>query len=145
MSEKKGRYSINYVPIHGTKNGYDWHRRGAFEEACTPCRDAMKAWWVNERKIKIRNPGKRAKEYGARHIPYQLDEILSIYGTDCHICLKPIDMSAPRRVGLEGWEQGLHLDHLIPLSKGGEDTIDNIRPSHGRCNIIKHNTILEQK
>jgi len=50
---------------------------------------------------------------------------------------KPIDLNAPRRVGIEGWELGLHLDHVIPLSKGGYDTIDNIRPTHGICNIRK--------
>ena len=145
LQVSKKRYSDTFVPQHGTKNGYDWHRRGPIETPCTPCRDAMKAWWVRERIIKIRNKGKRAREYGAKHIPYELNEVLNTYGTNCHICQEPIDMNAPRRVGLDGWEQGLHLDHLIPLSKGGEDTIENIRPTHGQCNLIKHTTILEQK
>ena len=145
LQVSKKRYSDTFVPTHGTKNGYDWHRRGAIEAPCTPCRDAMKAWWVRERTTKIRSKGKRAMEYGAKHIPYELYEVLSTYGTICHICQEPIDMTAPRRVGSDGWEQGLHLDHLIPLSKGGEDTIENIRPTHGQCNLIKHTTILEQK
>jgi hypothetical protein len=27
------------------------------------------------------------------------------------------------------------------LSKGGLDTLENVRPSHGRCNIIKWATV----
>lgn len=134
---KYGRYSISYVPVHGTKNGYDWHRRGMFEDPCTPCREAMKAYWVHERTIKERSRGLRPRYYDAIHSPYTTKEIIEKYGSDCHICQKPIDMDAPRSVGKTGWELGLHLDHVIPISKGGDDTADNIRPSHAICNMRK--------
>jgi len=49
----------------------------------------------------------------------------------------PIDLSAPRQCGKPGWDNGLHIDHLYPLSKGGSDNLDNVRPAHGRCNVIK--------
>ena len=139
---KLGRYSADYVPEHGTKNGYDWHRRGAKEEPCEPCREAMKAYWVLERKKKFRPGGKRPKQYTARHIPYTHKEVLEMYGTNCHICKKPIDLNAPRGVGKKvGWEYGLHFDHVIPLSKGGEDTIDNVKPAHAICNMRKSDNL----
>jgi 5-methylcytosine-specific restriction endonuclease McrA len=50
-------------------------------------------------------------------------------------------MSAPRKVGQDGWEHGLHIDHVYPLSKGGLDTLENVRPAHGKCNIVKWATI----
>lgn len=28
-----------------------------------------------------------------------------------------------------------HLDHIIPWSRGGPDTIENLRVTHSRCNI----------
>ena len=136
------RYSDRYIPKHGTKNGYDWHRRGPGEEPCEPCREAMKLYWVLERRKKPRRGGKRAKEYGARHIPYTYQEVLDLYGAICHICNEDINLNAPKSVGKFGWERGLHLDHVIPLSKGGEDTIENIRPAHGQCNLRKHTSIL---
>ena len=44
------RYKVE--PEHGTNAGYDWHRRDMKEEPCIPCRDAMRAYWKNERIIR---------------------------------------------------------------------------------------------
>ena len=68
---------------------------------------------------------------------YKEQEVLDKYGTNCHICNIPIDLNAPRARKF-GWENGLHIDHLIPLSKGGADTLDNVRPAHGLCNLRKY-------
>jgi 5-methylcytosine-specific restriction endonuclease McrA len=68
---------------------------------------------------------------------YSMFEILLMHGTKCHICNGSIDYSAPRIVGRKGWQNGLHLDHVIPLSKGGSDHIENVKPSHAKCNISK--------
>jgi 5-methylcytosine-specific restriction endonuclease McrA len=48
-------------------------------------------------------------------------------------------MSLPRTS-----KQGLTLDHVIPLSKGGTDTMDNLRPAHWLCNIKKSNKLPEE-
>lgn len=74
---------------------------------------------------------------GVHSIPYNDQDVLDLYGTDCHICGEPINLNAPRGCGPEGWELGLHIDHLIPLANGGDDTIENVRPSHGLCNVKK--------
>jgi 5-methylcytosine-specific restriction endonuclease McrA len=65
-------------------------------------------------------------------------QVLETYGTDCHICSGPVDLNNSRRVGHPGWETGLHIDHVIPISKGGPDVLDNVRPSHGQCNLKKN-------
>lgn len=70
--------------------------------------------------------------------PYTEKQVLETYGTKCHICNKPIDLTAPKFQGKDGWEKGLQIDHLIPISKGGSDTLVNVRPSHGLCNLRKH-------
>ena len=70
---------------------------------------------------------------------YTLHAVLETYGTDCHICFKSIDLEAPRFQGKPGWRHGLQIDHIIPISKGGSDSIDNVRPAHGFCNLSKGN------
>lgn len=62
------------------------------------------------------------------------DEVVRTYGTKCDICSEEIDLSVARTSRL-----GLTVDHVIPLSKGGADTIDNMRPAHWICNVRKGN------
>jgi len=154
------------IPPCGTKNGYDYHRRGAVEEACEPCREAMKLYWVEMRRkrgpemhrMRMEREGNnpffiearqrrarkgRAKRFGVDHDGYTTQDVLDNFGTDCHICNEAIDLTAPRSVGKMGWESGLHIDHVFPISRGGTDTLDNVRPAHAKCNIKKSATILE--
>ena len=69
---------------------------------------------------------------------YKESEVLDLYGWICHICNGSINPAASRSAGIGNWELGLHIDHLVPISKGGEDTLSNVRPSHAACNLKKH-------
>lgn len=96
--------------------------------------EASKAWRKLNPDAKRRSEARRR---AAKFEKYSENEILKIYGTKCHICKTEIDLLANRSPGKIGWELSLHLDHVIPLSKGGSDTVDNVRPSHGVCNVKK--------
>lgn len=37
-----------------------------------------------------------------------------------------------------------HLDHVIPLSRGGAHSEDNIRVTHARCNLKKGTKLVEE-
>ena len=125
------------------------------QEPCLLCQDAERSYWKNQRIIRkdqintLRKDWRFRTPNANRHFRrnntepgnYSDADVLSIYGLDCHICKTPIDLNAPRQVGQNGWEKGLHIDHVYPLSKGGLDTIENVRPSHGKCNIIKWATV----
>lgn len=99
--------------------------------------------WVKENPIRhkelIRKHSqiRRARITGNGYSPYTEQEVLDLYGTDCHLCNEPIDLLAKRRAGEDGWEKGLHIDHVKPIIKGGSDTLENVRPAHGLCNIAK--------
>jgi 5-methylcytosine-specific restriction endonuclease McrA len=70
--------------------------------------------------------------------PYSESQVLELYGLVCHICSQQIDLDAPRKQG-DGtdWHMGLHIDHIIPISAGGGDTLENVRPAHAICNLRK--------
>ena len=141
----------------GTRSGYQTHFYYN-ETYCEPCRSANSArfrQWasVNRESEQDRNKKnrgvfkdaiasskrkRRAIQLSVESEPYTEADVLHLYGIECHICEKTIDLSAPRKVGVEGWEQGLHLDHVVALAKGGNDTLTNVKPSHGLCNIKKN-------
>jgi 5-methylcytosine-specific restriction endonuclease McrA len=105
-------------------------------------RQRVKEWTKNNpeqaREQKLRAGRKRrAIIKGSPVSFYTQAQVISTYGVNCHICGLEIDFSVPRQVGKAGWEKGFHIDHLIPISKGGPDTLENVRPAHGRCNINK--------
>lgn len=146
-------------PEHATRSGYAWHRRDMKEEPCQPCTDAERAYWrqqriirkdqINQlrrlsrarRKYTYQSRRTKARKIGVEYGYYTDQDVLDLYGTMCHICNEDIDLNAPRKCGDNGWERGLHIDHVYPISKGGPDTLENVRPSHGRCNVIKWATI----
>lgn len=83
---------------------------------------------------------RRARKRNAKFDFYTIDQVLQKYGSICYLCNKHIDLTASRRVGRPGWKNGLHIDHMIEISKGGPDTLENVRPAHGLCNL-KRNAI----
>lgn len=103
-------------------------------------------WKTIKSEFRKRNPEKGQAErrlrymrkYGGKHIFYTVQQVLDCYGLNCHICGKPIDLQAPRHTAKLGWEFGLHIDHVIRLKDGGDDTLENVRPSHGICNARKN-------
>jgi 5-methylcytosine-specific restriction endonuclease McrA len=92
-------------------------------------------------KIRARARVRRARKLQNGVEPYTEAQVLETYGTACHLCTKEVNLEAPRRSGAHGWEDGLHIDHIVPISKGGPDTLDNVRPAHGSCNIKKGDRI----
>lgn len=102
----------------------------------------VKEWRKNNNdKVEKYRHERRARTVETLSEPYSVQTILETYGTICHICNLEIDLDAPRAPGIPGWENGLHLDHVIPLAIGGTNLIENVKPSHGKCNLKKSKTI----
>jgi len=95
---------------------------------------------LNLDKVRARERSKNRSRRAKITMPYNELQVIALYGGDCYLCGLGIDFMAPRKCGIEGWENGLHIDHLIPLAKDGVDTLDNVRPTHGLCNLRKYAT-----
>jgi 5-methylcytosine-specific restriction endonuclease McrA len=62
-----------------------------------------------------------------RHIPHSVvSEVYRRDGARCVIC---------------GSTENLQLDHIIPFSKGGADTAENLQVLCQKCNLEKSNKI----
>ena len=83
---------------------------------------------------------KTVKRQSKKLIPTRVaaDGIVRMYGSVCHICTNPIDLDLPRNS-----RYGLTVDHVIPISKGGTDSVDNMKPAHWICNILKSDKMPE--
>lgn len=74
---------------------------------------------------------RRARVHNARIGKVSYAAILRQHGWVCHICGGSIAGRAD-----------LHFDHVVPLSRGGSHSNDNIRPAHAFCNLSKHDNLL---
>jgi 5-methylcytosine-specific restriction endonuclease McrA len=63
-----------------------------------------------------------------------VDFLIERDGVICHLCQQPVDPALPRNDRM-----GATIDHVIPLSKGGVDELDNLKLAHWICNIRKGN------
>nr|DAV38541.1 MAG TPA: HNH endonuclease [Caudoviricetes sp.] len=57
--------------------------------------------------------------------------VTAVYGWTCTLCHRPID---PHATALR---DRLSIDHVLPVSRGGTDAIENLRPAHYGCNAAK--------
>lgn len=68
----------------------------------------------------------REKGAGGKHSLKEWEDLKQSYGNCCAAC---------------GKNTKLTKDHIIPLSKGGSDYIENIQPLCRNCNSKKHNKL----
>jgi 5-methylcytosine-specific restriction endonuclease McrA len=93
-----------------------------------------KAEWDKNNRLKTKEYTlkRRALLKGNKTSTVSYFKILDRDGYMCHICNSEIDknLNYPNYYSLS-------FDHVIPLSKNGEHSMDNIRPSHLICNNRK--------
>lgn len=102
-----------------------WRRQARAEG-----REKAPAW--DERRA-ARHAARRALERGAPNAePFSKIDVHERDGWVCGLCREPVDRSL-------SWPEPLSasLDHILPLSKGGEHTLDNVQCAHLVCNLQK--------
>jgi len=104
--------------------------------SCAPCRKARAKKHVRSYFAKLPpdqrhtiTQRKRAQDYGVEHEPYLRSAIMARWG---YICAYGDENPAE------------HLDHVVPLSKGGGDVEHNMLPACAACNLSKGAKTLAQ-
>jgi 5-methylcytosine-specific restriction endonuclease McrA len=105
-------------------------RMRQYREANPERMAALKVKWNDEnreqyRASKRRNEcARRARKAGTFVEHVDLDVLMEAHNGVCGICDEPI--------------QGeVHIDHRVPLCKGGEHSYANTQPAHPSCNLPK--------
>ena len=142
----------------GTYAGYRKHHNNK-TKPCPECLDAARIYnraryaknnrahvtakyrAANLDKVRARERSKSRRRRATESKPYNELQVIGTYGYRCYLCGLAIDFMAPRKCGMPGWEEGLHIDHVLPVSKGGLDTLENVRPTHAKCNLSKYDKI----
>ena len=89
-------------------------------------REFYREWRVNNPSgARAKEQTRRARELGAMVERVDPAVVWESCGGICHICNRPADM------------QNWHLEHVIPLSRGGEHSYANTRVAHPLCNLRK--------
>lgn len=63
-------------------------------------------------------------------------EVYDAHDWVCHLCGGYISPLAKK----DDWMR-VTLDHVVPLSRGGTHTWDNVAPAHWKCNMAKGNDV----
>lgn len=147
---------------HGISIGDYYRCKRANSIACEPCKAIAASYmshkWKTDPKYKAKekewlknNPDKkpnnsrdRARLRGITTEYYTRKQIFDRDGYDCYLCNKPVDLNAPHVQGQSGWETYPHIEHVVPLSRGGTDTLSNVRIAHAKCNMDKGVRLLPQ-
>jgi 5-methylcytosine-specific restriction endonuclease McrA len=137
----------NLAYYYKNKDALNEYRRAKWPEVYEHTKTHRSA---KDKKYRTENPDKingiarrkRAKKRANGWEKYTEAQVLELYGTNCHICGDSINLSLNRKIGSDSWEMSLHIDHVIPISKGGPDTLANVKPAHGICNSRKRDKYL---
>lgn len=135
-NKAKERYNKNKASYLKTCKAYREANKDKVQSATKAWRIANpeRARLLSARKESVR----RARKYGSKVIKYERQDIYNRDNGICHICDELIDYNLQ-------WPNPLSfsIDHIIPISKGGEDTPYNVSSSHLKCNMIKHAKVID--
>jgi 5-methylcytosine-specific restriction endonuclease McrA len=102
----------------------------------------------NDRRKALRNPDlyaqrhldrtrkRQAKLKGVTVSPVERQSVIERHGMWCYLCETAIRQGRGKR--------GLHIDHVIPLERGGPHCMENLRPTHAECNQLKGTKLLAE-
>ena len=119
--------TLKYCPLCKKDKSIDhfmW--RGGVSFYCNDCDNRIDQHYKNK---EAQPWEKRARRYAVKTEKIDREFIIKRDKSTCHICGKKVAFSK------------IELDHIIPISKGGEHTQANVAVAHKKCNRQKYNKV----
>lgn len=130
--EKRREQDRRYREAHPEKD-QEW--RAAHPERA---REYLREWREdNPEKTRLYDHNRRARKKGNGG-SYTLDELNALFEEQeglCYYC---------GRLLYESFETSFHIEHMVPISRGGSNNIENIALSCASCNLHKHTKTHEE-
>lgn len=104
-------------------------QRGVYCEDCRPIAQSMR--------YRLKTVKRQSQTTPANRIAHE--QLAERDGLNCYLCNEVIDMALPRTS-----KMGATIDHVVPLSRGGLDELDNLKLAHWTCNLAKSNKLVEE-
>lgn len=104
-------------------------QRGIYCEDCRPIAQSMR--------YRLKTVKRQSQTTHANRIAHE--QLAERDGLNCYLCNEVIDMALPRTS-----KMGATIDHVVPLSRGGLDELDNLKLAHWSCNRAKSNKLVEE-
>lgn len=137
MKAKRADPAVRRAGSEAAMRWYETHRELLREPARAEARRAYMRSYIKTEKgraaMLVSSQSRRARKNGA--FVEQVDPAV-VFERDrgiCGICTKPIDPP-------DKW----HVDHVVPLAKGGAHSYHNTQPAHAFCNISKGAKLLKR-
>lgn len=126
--QRRGRYQKNPGPAIAASSA--WRTANPGVAAAAERRRRAAAPERHRAKYTRDNHVRRARKVNAAVGPVDVVAAMSSR-SDCYLC------------GLT-LADDVHLDHVIPLSRGGAHAQANLLPTHSGCNLRKHDALLSE-
>lgn len=104
--------------------------------------DRAREWRESRREwVRLHGGAYRARKLGNDVDSFGWPDLLEYWSSigvsydRCHLC---------GEVGEYGGREGLHIDHVIPIARGGSHSMDNLRPACSSCNRMKNRSTLDE-
>jgi len=145
----------NFYKDSRTKDSKDWQCKSCRKRQREACKEHRKEWAKNyrpsqetinkQRELQRKNYRENKDRYavnsskrrslkvgnGGSHTPKEWIDLLEKYNYTC-LCCGATNVKMTK-------------DHIVPISKGGRDDINNIQPLCITCNISKHTRIIDYR
>lgn len=127
--QRRSEYKFEIMCIKCNKAGLAKSDKG---RVCLSCKLSQN----RERSRLECNHRKRARKFGVEYVRFNPLDVFERDGWKCGICGSNVPQNAPQGSGDEAT-----LDHIIPMSRGGDHVPDNTQIAHRRCNSKKHKSL----
>ena len=131
--EKIAEYHKKYNPKRNARLKELRHMRGISKKYISDCNISKSKEYKSVQRQKRRALKYIGGELSIKTIQMVYEDNIKQYGTlTCYLCLEPVPFKKD------------HLEHKIPLSRGGTNEYNNLAIACQHCNCKKHNKTVDE-